>query len=506
VSGAAPARPRLGGRAVLAAVAAGLAVVALLVAVTSDGGGRSITVGQNRFVNPPGLIDGNNSPSLARNPVRPANVVASYRVDVPAFSAAISWSNNSGTTWTQTPLPLPAGRDRPFAPDAAFGPDGTLYVTYVNLEGNGNRPQTLWLASSTDGGRTLSDPVEVAGRLSFQARVTVDGAGTVYVTWLAVKDVAPLAIVPGDNPIVMVRSIDGGRTFSAPVRVSDPARPRVGAASPVVLGDGSVAVLYEDFKGDRLDFENLDGPVADEPFALVLTRSTDGGRTFDAGVEVDAGLVVLSRFLAFLPEFPSVAAGGDDDLYVAWSDGRNGDLDVFLRRSTDGGRSWAEPVQVNANTRGDGTGQYLPRVAVAPGGRVDVLFLDRSRDPSNVMAHATLATSGDGGRSFQAVTLSSKAFDSRVGFAANPRLEPDFGSRLGLSSTDDQALAAWTDTRFGSEDTGRQDIASARVELAGAGGTDRTGLALLLLLAAVAALGGAFVAARRPPAGARGKV
>ncbi|MEO6121691.1 MAG: hypothetical protein ABIW46_04455 [Acidimicrobiales bacterium] len=495
-------------RSALALVAAGLGLVALVAVVASSGGkARTIQVGQNRFVNPPGLIDGNNSPSVARNPTRPANVVVSHRVDVPRFSAAIHWSNNSGTTWAPTALPLPPGRDRPFGPDLAFGPDGTLYVTYVNLEGTGNRPQSLWLSSSTDGGRTLSPPVEVAGRLSFQAKVAVDQQGTVFVTWLAVKDVAPLAIVDGDNPVVVARSTDGGRTFSAPVRASDPARRRVGAASPTIDGEGNLVLLYEDFKGDRLDFENLDGPVFDEPFTLVVTRSSDHGQSFDAGVEVDTDVLPLSRFLIFLPEFPSMAAGPGDDLYVSWADGRNGDNDVFLRRSGDGGRTWGPVRRVNDNPRGDATSQYMPRVDVSPDGRVDVLYLDRRQDPSNVMTNAYLATSDDDGESFESFVVSSQSFDSRVGFSANPRLEPDFGSRLGLASTDDQALAVWTDTRFGTEDTGRQDVASARIDFSG--GSDGSGslpLVFVALFAGVVLLGVTLVISGRAPAGPRGKV
>lgn len=492
-------------RSTLALVAAGLGVVALVALAFSGPEDRTVTVGQNRFVNPPGLIDANNSPSLVRNPMRPGNVVVSYRMDLPGFGAFIEWSENNGTTWTQTPLPLPADRDRPFAPDVAFGPDGTLYVSYVNLEGAGNRPQTLWLSSSTDGGRTLSAPVEVAGRLSFQARVVVGDDGAVYVLWLAVKDVAPLAIVPGDNPVVVARSTDGGRSFSAPVRVSDPARERVGAATPVIDDDGDLVVLYQDFKNDRRDFENLEGPAHDEPFTLVVTRSTDGGATFPPGVEVDAGLVPLVRFLAFLPEVPSIAAGPGDTLYVAWADGRNEDQDVFVRRSDDDGATWGPPVRVNDNPQGDGTWQYLPRVDVAPGGRVDVLYLDRRADPANVMTEAMLSTSDDGGRSFRSFLVSSEAFDSRVGFSANARLEPDLGSRLGLSSRDDQALAVWTDTRFGSEDTGRQDIASARIEFSGGGGGVATGvIVVLVLLSALALVAG--VALSRPRAPGRGKV
>jgi glycosyltransferase involved in cell wall biosynthesis len=42
----------------------------------------------------------------------------------------------------------------------------------------------------------------------------------------------------------------------------------------------------------------------------------------------------------------------DGALYVAWSDSRNGDLDVFVRRSDDQGKSWTGPVRVDSD---DGT-------------------------------------------------------------------------------------------------------------------------------------------------------
>ncbi len=448
--------------ALLAAALGAAAVVAAVVAFKAD---RSARPGPNVVVNRPGPIDANNSPSVARNPRRPANVVVSHRVDRPMFSAVLEWSLDGGRTWEATALPLPAGTDRPFAPDVAFGPDGTLYVVYVNLQGPGNVPDNLWLSRSTDGGRSLLAPVRVAGALTFQPRLAVGPTGTIHLTWLQAEQVGFLSLAGPPAPVVAARSTDGGRSFSDPVRVSDATRQRVGAASPVVDAQGRLSVLYQDFKRDRRDFENLEGPPWEEPFALVVARSSDDGRSFSAGVELESGVVPTRRFLVFLPEFPSIAAGPGDRLYVAWADGRNGDEDVFLRRSEDGGRTWEPPVRVNDGRRGDGTSQYLPRVSVAPGGRVDVLFLDRSRDPRDVMTEASLAYSRDGTGPFRNVTVSSRAFDSRVGPTVGPRFGTDAGSRLGLVSADAESLAAWADTRFGSEATGRQDVAAVVVDM-----------------------------------------
>ena len=381
-----------------------------------------------------------------------------------------------------TPLPLPPGKDRPYAPDAAFAPDGTLYVTYVNLTGRGNTPENLWVARSRDGGRTLSPPVRAAGELSFQARLAVDAQGAVHVTYLRAAAVGFLSLVPPSR-VVAIRSTDGGRTFSEPLFVSDGRRLRVGAASPVIDANGDLVVLYKDFKGDVRDFGNLPGPPWPKPFALVISRSDDGGRTFSRGVEIESNVVSTKRFLAFLPEFPSIAPAPDGSLVVAWADGRNGDQDVFLRRSEDG-RAWSAPVRVNDNPLRDGTAQYMPQVAVGPDGRIDAVFLDRRRDPRNVQTDAFLAFSRDDGRSFENVRVSSRSFDSRVGPSAASYLEPDLGSRLGLVSWEDVALPVWTDTRLGSQVSGRQDIASARVEPAESGKA-------LLLLAVGLLIGGA---------------
>ncbi|MBW3665576.1 MAG: hypothetical protein KY469_20970, partial [Actinobacteria bacterium] len=57
------------------------------------------------------------------------------------------------------------------------------------------------------------------------------------------------------------------------------------AASPVIDSDGQLVILYQDFKRDRRDFQNLEGPPWPEPFSLVVTRPVGAGRnTARAGV------------------------------------------------------------------------------------------------------------------------------------------------------------------------------------------------------------------------------
>ncbi|MDQ6846701.1 MAG: glycoside hydrolase [Candidatus Dormibacteraeota bacterium] len=482
----------------LTAAAVALAFVGVRTAPEVRGGANLLVTGKG----PEAIIDENNSPATAVNPIDSNNVVTVNRVDRPRYSAILHWSADGGGTWSDTALALPPGRDRPYAPDAAFAADGTLYVSYVNLEGVGNDPQTLWLSRSTDGGRSLSAPVQVAGRYSFQARVVAGPGRQVHITWVRAASVGLLALNQ-PAPVVMATSNDGGATFGAPVQVSDGSRTRVGAATPIVDSSGAVEVLYEDFKGDARDFDNLDGPPWDRPFALVLSRSTDNGTTFSPGVEVDSGLVPSERFLVYLPRFPSIAAGPDLALYVAWADARSGADQVNVRRSGDGGVSWGPRTPVTDGTTPESS-SWLPKVSVAPNGRVDIVYLAGHRNHSDGLVGAHLASSADEATTFRTTPVSSTSFDSRIGpLAGPPYLPPDLGAQLGLASSDSGAVASWVDTRLGTAGNGRQDIFSAAVSISGTGLSTTRWAAIIVLLALAAVQALLAVVAGAGPRGRR---
>ena len=414
-----------------------------------------------------GDISAFNSPTLVHNPVQPANLAVASRIDTPFFSCALNVSLDGGRHWTQTPVPAPKGEEaKCYAPDLAFSADGTLYLAFVTLKGRGNVPHAEWISSSRDGGRTLSPPVRVLGPLAFQVRLAADPARPrrLYMTWLQGSSVGTLRFTSPGNPIEAARSDDGGATWSRPVRVSSTARPRVVAPSPVVGPKGELYVLYLDLGADDLDYfgehGGRGGPPYSGRFTLVLARSLNGGSTWGESV-VDDHVVPTQRFIVFLPAFPSVAVDRSGRIYAAIQDGRLGDPDVSLWSLAPGATRWQGPKRVNDTMPRDGTAQYLPKTSVAPNGRLDVLYYDRRADPSNVMNEVSLQSSFDHGRTFTPhVTLSSRAFDSRIGFGAKEGL-PDLGSRLGLTSSNHSALGVWTDTREGTPATQKQDLAEA---------------------------------------------
>ncbi|HEY7356268.1 MAG TPA: sialidase family protein, partial [Ktedonobacterales bacterium] len=154
-----------------------------------------------------------------------------------------------------------------------------------------------------------------------------------------------------------------------------------------------------------------------------------------------------------LPAFAADSARGT--LYLAWSDERNGDADILLARSTDGGQSWSVPVRVNNDPVGDGKDQFQPQLAVAPNGVVSVMFFDRRSDPNNLLIDVYLAQSTDGGQTFYPnVRVTTVASDPSIDAPV-----PDDGSNVtffgdyqGLAVDNHFAHVFWNDTRTGSQE------------------------------------------------------
>ncbi len=472
-----PDRHRRRGSLPLAAIGASLALLgvgALWLSRCFDDPPKLSLVGADAPVNEGARnardISANNSPTLVANPLRRANLAVVNRVDTPFFSCELNVSFNGGASWSRTPIPAPRGEEaKCFSPDVAFTADGMLHLSFVTLKGRGNVPNAVWVSDSSDGGRTLSKPRRVHGKLAFQVRLASDPTRPkrLYMTWLQGAEVAALQFTGTGNPIEAIRSEDGGGTWTPPRQVSDGKRRRVITPAPAVGPKGELYVLYLDIGGDSLDYAAGHGGRGGAPypghFTLVLTRSLDGGSSWAESV-VDSQLRAIHRFVVFFPPSPSVAVAKDGRIYAAFHDSRDGDPDVYLWSLSPGGRSrWEGPTRVNDTNERDRSWQYLPKLALAPDGRLDVLYYDRRSDPKNVMNQVSLQSSADHGKSFTAaLPLASRPFDARIGFGAKEGL-PDLGSRLGLISDQHFALALWTDTRSGTAATQKQDLAMAVV-------------------------------------------
>ena len=93
--------------------------------------------------------------------------------------------------------------------------------------------------------------------------------------------------------------------------------------------------------------------------------------------QVFAGVSIAGHAVRSSDELPEFAAAPNGNLYAVWQDGRfsvNGTSKVALSQSTDGGLTWSTPIRVDQSV-GD-TPAFTPQVHVASDGTVGVSYFD----------------------------------------------------------------------------------------------------------------------------------
>ena len=106
-------------------------------------------------------------------------------------------------------------------------------------------------------------------------------------------------------------------------------------------------------------------------FDIYVARSTDGGRTFGASIRLGD-----SRATGTTQERPAIALGPKGELVVAWQDDQRAylEFDIFAAISYDRGTTFSSPVRVSDGP--DGALQFAPTVAVDALGGVYVAWQD----------------------------------------------------------------------------------------------------------------------------------
>jgi len=174
------------------------------------------------------------------------------------------------------------------------------------------------------------------------------------------------------SQVMFTRSQDCGVTWSNPMGISD-TTVNQGASIAIDPVSGAVYVAWRRFQN---------GTLGD---AILLVKSTDGGKTFSPAVQVAAINTfdqATSAFSFRTNDYPTMTVDGAGRVYVAWSE-RNagqaasgGDARVVLTTSDDG-RNWTPRTPVN-DFPGRGH-QFMPSITFG-GGKVMVVFYDLRED------------------------------------------------------------------------------------------------------------------------------
>jgi len=265
------------------------------------------------------------------------------------FSAVFTKSLDHGATWT-APVHVYGSvswTDKPEVATSASGKD--IYVSW-----NGPQGGDLYVGQSHDFGATwtqqkLSDSKRYY--YAYDARVLADGAVVFSESSLSY---AGAKNVEGEVWHHAVISRDNGATWEdhvvaqvpvGEVCVADGCKPDfyVGQTSVVSDAPSHLVLAYE-------------GPTATRGAQRVyVATSSDEGRTWSAGVPLS-----LAGENATQPRLASSGGGNVRIWYMQTAGGDDPDAwNVWYRSSSNGGRSWSSPVEIDDASAGDGNPGYI---------------------------------------------------------------------------------------------------------------------------------------------------
>jgi hypothetical protein len=396
--------------------------------------------------------------SVAINPTNPDHLIAvsiARLRDHPGITDFAYVSTDAGRSWKTVPRANPhqvqQGDDV-----VAFTPDGVAIHTFIAFGGicqaRPRKAHSGIVTSASRDGLTwdaqvpvieLFNSVEPHEDKPWMRADQSKGSphrGNLYVAWTRF-DVYGSANPEHKSHIYFSRSTDAGKSFAVPRKISEQpgdARDKsdtLMGACPAVGPKGEVYVVWSGPRG------------------LILAKSTDAGLNFGKNTVVadcagwDFPVAGLGRASGYASIGADVSDGKDrGSVYVAWADTRNGDPDVFLTVSRDGGETWAKPQRVNNDARGNGREQWFPWLVVDPvDGSVNIAYYDRGAREGTT-TDVTLARSVDGGRTFAYYKLNEQPYDlNKLGF---------FGDYLGLDCHGGRVAVLWMHPVDGSKRLG----------------------------------------------------
>lgn len=370
----------------------------------------------------------------------------------------IALSFDGGDAWATSELVAPTGSTGTmFDPMTAVDPTtGRAYVGAMSRDLAVGAIDTVWLAGKDASAVRFEQPRAILveegvdkGWMDAGPLPEPSNGSALYVT-----------LKGGERGTLGLRSLDGGTTFETlPITRGVGHQPRVGL-------DGGLTI----------SLTNRDTGVSG---AAVLVRSRDALQSISPPL-IHAQFAADRRQLdnAVPGEFrvPDLAMHAVDPIsgriYLVYNDvtgmaGGEGDVNLLLRDSVDGGANWSEPRIVN----GDGSpagDQFMPWIECDAQGRVHLVYFDNRRNVAPDAGGVALldvyyAMSTDGGSTWEEARLTTTALDAQatwwnpLGYGT-----PFVGDYLGLAVSRHAAYVAYP-----GDDAGEVAMLVTRIDLAG---------------------------------------
>ncbi|MBX3358380.1 MAG: hypothetical protein KF745_08125 [Phycisphaeraceae bacterium] len=389
--------------------------------------------------------DAANEPTIAVDPTAPNRVVIGWR----QFDTITSnfrqggWGHSldGGRTWRARTIQPGVFRTDPVM---RFNADGVLFW---NLLYAGGGPYRCDIFVSNNAGQSWAGGPYLAygGDKAWMAvdRTTGPARGAIYQAWNIAAN--PYA------PNTFNRCFNNGVTWTdlAPIPLS----PVFGQVA--VAPDGSVLVAGI--------------PNSSRTSLFFVARSANAGIaqqapafSFVATVPMGGDAVLsVSPNPGGLPGQINLAIDHSNGLRRGWIyllanvDPPGVDpLDVMLSRSTDNGQTWSPPIRVNTDPPGPNAWQWMATLAVAPDGRLDVVWIDTRASQTANRGTMCYRSSPDGGDTWSAERPFGVEFNSHVGWPNQNKMGDYFDMESDLLGASLAFCATYN---------GEQDVYFARI-------------------------------------------
>ncbi len=453
--------------------------------------------------------------SMAVKPDSPRVIVAAT-ADLRSRVCHLLVSQDAGTSWTFS-AEVPAPEGYPYCTNTGagvaeasveWGSDGTLYYA-LQAYGDGEGPRegktSIALARTNDLGKTWTHTMVTDARAQPDPKpentgvpgLAVDTSGgedAIYVGYS--RDWS--ATAPDGHPledrrdVVVSVSTDGGDSFGEPINLNDHSRITMNIAGtdyplhfqtafvrPFLAAHDGVILAVGD-GGPPADAEPPDDVydgIFGEADPMLIARSTDQGRTWTVS-ELSAPVFTAAGAQTGMGWTPDGGPEGTFVLAYAATPGETPSAsrsEIVLRRSTDMGETWSDPVAINDDDPNDQYTSFYPELDVAPNGRVDVIWQDNragAGSGADYLVNVRYTYSTDGGETW---APNMAVNDQPINFNFGISYNSDLRQPPGVASTNSFAYIGWADPRFADAETQTQDNFGVTAQFAPLPSEEETG-------------------------------
>jgi hypothetical protein len=197
-----------------------------------------------------------------------------YHAFGPANAVLFARSTDGGDSFAKPFRVTPQEQGTASFADLAVGPEGTVYLTYLTYPSSARPTADVWLLSSTDGGVSFGDPINVASVELFDSNQFAGTTGTVdcgdgpfacesgftfsrfftnsavaadengvHVVWAS-------ELASGQNKVFVRNSADGGETWDDDPITLDGVTTGHQWFPDIASSDGTMTVIFYDSRSD----------------------------------------------------------------------------------------------------------------------------------------------------------------------------------------------------------------------------------------------------------------